>query len=69
MSFIELAIHPKSIMLNYPIYFLEFISKIKIALMPLPEHKKKKRTNMYFPKSLAYYHREYFPVYFRIYYM
>lgn len=29
----------------------------------------KKYGTMHFPDSLAYYHREYFPIYYRIYYM
>lgn len=26
-------------------------------------------SSMYFPRTLEYYHREYFPIYYRIYYM
>ncbi len=29
----------------------------------------KSRIRMYFPKTLEYYHREYFPLYYRIYYI
>ena len=38
----------------------------------MPESKNSKTINftrMHFPKTLEYYHREYYPLYYRIYYM
>lgn len=38
----------------------------------MPDKDKRKNTKfalMYFPKSLEYYHREYYPLYYRIYYL
>jgi hypothetical protein len=32
------------------------------------QEKKKAVKRMFFPKSIAYYYREYFPLYYRIYY-
>ena len=48
--------------LIYVIYGKIMPTKIKI------KHSKKYGT-MHFPDSLAYYHREYFPLYYRIYYL